>query len=332
MGITQLNSFLQKNASDGIKKEKITSLEGKTIAIDTSIFLYKFMYSGRFIDNFLSQVAHFKSHNITPIYVFDGAPPKEKQEILNKRKEQKEKMYCKLEEMLATIKDKKKEGEDVSSLEKDYKNLKRKCISFNKDDILNLKNVFDIMYVPYIQAETEADLLCCELYKQGKVDGCMSNDMDFLASGCGLLIREYNLSDNITLYNLEDILNCLEITYEQFVDFCILCGCDYSPKIPRLGVITAYKYIKLDKDIESILDKYCGDDKKFKVPENFDYIKSRVLLKNGNHEGPLNWKIKNENKKLPKMEELDSTQLNYIKSMTRFKDAKFESVIQKICA
>ena len=75
MGIKNLNSFLQKNATEGIKQQDI-SLSGNTKYNDTSIFLYKFMYAGRFIDNFMSQVGHFYSHNITPIYIFDGAPPK----------------------------------------------------------------------------------------------------------------------------------------------------------------------------------------------------------------------------------------------------------------
>ena len=111
--------------------------------------------------------------------------------------------------------------------------MKRKCISISRDDIINLKNVFDIFAVSYIQADSEADLLCCELYKKGVVDGCMSNDMDFLPSGCGVLIHNYNLSNNITVYNLRSILEILELSYNS-LDFCILCGCDYTRKIPRL--------------------------------------------------------------------------------------------------
>jgi flap endonuclease-1 len=331
MGIKNLNTFLQKNASEGIKQRDISTLEGKSLAIDTSIFLYKFMYAGRFIDNFLSQVSHLRSFNIRPIYVFDGAPPKEKQEILNQRKEQKEKMYCKLEQLLENIKSKRKNGEDVKKLEKDYQAMKRKCISISRDDIINLKNVFDIFAVSYIQADSEADLLCCELYKTGVVDGCMSNDMDFLPSGCGILIHNYNLSNNITEYNLQRVLEILELSYEQFVDFCILCGCDYTRKIPRLGPITAFNLIKKEKDIETILEKYCGEGKKFKEPDNFDYQNSRLLLKNGNIQKPLTWEIKNEDNSVKKYSEMDSVQLSYIKSMTRFKDAKFDTIVQKLC-
>ena len=330
MGIKNLNSFLQKNASEGIQETDISSLSGNTIAIDTSIFLYKFKFAGRFIDNFMSQVGHFYSHNITPIYIFDGAPPKEKQEILNQRKEQKEKMYCKLEELMEQIQAKKKAGEDVKKLEKDYQTMKRKCISISRDDIINLKNVFNIFNVPYVQAETEADLVCCELYKQGIVDGCMSNDMDFLPSGCGKLVGNYNLSDVVSVYNLDVILEKLNLNYEQFVDFCILCGCDYSPKIPRLGPITAFSLIKKEGNIENILENYCGEGKKFNVPENFDYHNSRILLKNEEHGGKVKWKIVNQKAKKMKRQDIDETQLGYIKTMTRFRDTKFNSVVDKM--
>ena len=78
------------------------------------------------------------------------------------------------------------------------------------------------MGVKYIQADCEADLICCSLFKNGKVDACLSNDMDFLPSGCGVLLRNYN-SNKIMEYNLKYILQILNFTHEQFVDFCILC-------------------------------------------------------------------------------------------------------------
>ena len=43
------------------------------------------------------------------------------------------------------------------------------------------------------------------------------------------------------------------MTYEQFIDFCILCGCDYTSKIPNVGPIKAYSYIKAHKNIENII-------------------------------------------------------------------------------
>ena len=292
MGIKNLNSFLTKYAPNCIKEVDISTLEGYTIAIDTSIFLYKFMYSLKFIDNFLQQVWHFRKYKIQPIYVFDGAPPKEKQDTLNNRKEQKIKLYQKMDEIKNIIKDKKKLKEDIKDLQKEYDNIKRKCITITREDIMNLKNVFDILGIKYYQADCEADLVCCEMYKKGIVDACMSNDMDFLPSGCGKLLRNYNLSNTLLVYDLDMILDTIGLNYDEFVDFCILCGCDYTGKITRLGSISAYNYIKSDKNIENIISRYCGKDKKYVSPENFEYENSRKILKNVDKN--IDFQIKNE--------------------------------------
>jgi len=330
MGIKNLNSFITKHAPNSVKDIDISEISGYTIAIDTSIFLYKFMYSLKFVDNFIQQIYHFSKFNIKPIYVFDGAPPKEKQETLNNRKEQKEKLCSKIEALQSEIRNKRKLKEDFKDLQKELHKLKRKCIVITRDDIMNLKNVFNILGIRYIQANCEADLVCCELYKKKIVDACLSNDMDFLPSGCGKLIRNYNLSNNITVYDLESALIKLDINYDQFVDFCILCGCDYTGKIPRLGSENAYKLIKELKTIEEIISLYCGEGKKYVMPTNFDYKKSRELLKNENFNCVI--KIENENMQNKKnLKEIKETQISYIRSMTKYSEKQLHNKLKVIC-
>jgi flap endonuclease-1 len=279
MGIKNLNSFIKKHSQNGIKDITISDLQNRTIAIDTSIFMYKFMYSHRFIDNFIQQLFHLKSFNIKPIYIFDGKPPEEKKEVLDSRKESKIKISNKISE-LEEKRSKLVDSNEIENINKEIQNIRRKQIIVTKTDVSNLKKVFDILNVDYIQANCEADLLCCELYKNNKVYACLSNDMDFLPSGAGRLLRNYNLSNNLQLYDLQTILQDLELTYEQFVDFCILCGCDYTCKISRLGPETAFKVINQYKNIEGILENICGEGKQFKMPNNFDYKGARKLLKN----------------------------------------------------
>ena len=168
MGIKNLNSFITKYAKDGITDINISTLSGKAIAIDTSIFMYKFMYSHKFIDSFIQQIYHFRTFKITPIYIFDGQPPQEKQDILDERKEVKNKNETKINDLELKI----EQCEDIEmkkKLKKDLVFLKRKCINITKEDIKNLKNVFDILGVNYIQPNCEADLICCELFKNNKV-------------------------------------------------------------------------------------------------------------------------------------------------------------------
>jgi flap endonuclease-1 len=314
MGIKNLNSFITKYAKDGITDINISTLSGKAIAIDTSIFMYKFMYSHKFIDSFIQQIYHFRTFKITPIYIFDGQPPQEKQDILDERKEVKNKNETKINDLELKI----EQCEDIEmkkKLKKDLVFLKRKCINITKEDIKNLKNVFDILGVNYIQPNCEADLICCELFKNNKVYACMSNDMDFLASGAGLLLRNYNLSNNLQKYNLNIILQKLNFTYDKFVDFCILCGCDYTCKIPRMGSERAFEAIKNYNDIENIIENLGN---KYKVPNNFEYKKARQLLKNMDSnlaDSVLeNFEIKNH----IKFGDLTSEGIDYIHGLTKY--------------
>ena len=71
-------------------------------------------------------------------------------------------------------------------------------------------------------------------------------------------------------------MSCLNLDQEEFIDMCILCGCDYLPKIIGIGPMTAYKLIHKYKNIENVF----LNNKKYIIPENFDYQKARELFKN----------------------------------------------------
>ena len=317
MGIKNLNSFIKKHSQNGIKDITISDLQNRTIAVDTSIFMYKFMYSHRFIDNFIQQLFHLKSFNIKPIYIFDGKPPDEKKEVLDSRKESKIKISNKILE-LEEKRSKLVDSNEIDNINKEIQSIRKKQIIVTKSDVSNLKKVFDILNVDYIQADCEADLLCCELYKNNKVYACLSNDMDFLPSGAGRLLRNYNLSNNLQLYDLQTILQDLELTYEQFVDFCILCGCDYTCKISRLGPETAFKVIKQYKNIEGILENICGEGKQFKMPNNFDYLGARKLLKNELQSLDINDIVNSMDVKMDK--NIKNDDMDFILSNTKYSE------------
>jgi 5'-3' exonuclease len=65
------------------------------------------------------------------------------------------------------------------------------------------------------------------------------------------------------------------MTYEQFLDLCILCGSDYNTKIPGMGVISAYRNLKECGNIEGIIAKGT-----YKIPNNFEYQRVRDLYLN----------------------------------------------------
>ena len=76
---------------------------------------------------------------------------------------------------------------------------------------------------------------------------------------------------------------------KEFIDLCILCGCDYTHSIGGMGPVTSYKMLKEYGTIENVLDfvkdknqETLADDPtkkcKFNVPKDFLYKESRDLF------------------------------------------------------
>lgn len=78
---------------------------------------------------------------------------------------------------------------------------------------------------------------------------------------------------------------------DEFIDFCILCGSDYTKTIEGLGPSTALKLIKEHKNIEAVIEEVKklndefrerkGRDKYIFPPKDrFQYKGARVAFKN----------------------------------------------------
>ena len=122
--------------------------------------------------------------------------------------------------------------------EKLHKHVKR----IKLHELHSIHKLFDVLEIPYIQAEFEADALCAKLYKNNIITCCLSDDMDMLTLGCGSTLKFHD--GHLIEFNLEQIKSTLDITHEQFIDICIMFGCDYlhhSIKIPCDDVYTLVK-------------------------------------------------------------------------------------------
>jgi hypothetical protein len=89
MGIKHLNRFLREEAKDSIKFISLSEITGKKIAVDISIYMYKYASDGTLIENIYLMLSIFRYYNIIPIFIFDGKPPDEKKKLLIKRREDK---------------------------------------------------------------------------------------------------------------------------------------------------------------------------------------------------------------------------------------------------
>ncbi len=321
MGIKDLNKILRNKCVSSINQRSLSAYMGYRVAIDTSIFLYKFMYVyGNVIDGLVRLTVTLLKNGILPVYILDGKPPKEKSDLLKDRKEKREDLILvtKVLRDLTDAKDENPELKDdelkekveesvkknakkdiekgaessvlsaqdwemvnkgsVEELTKHREMMERKIIHIRREHIEEVKELMRLMGVPCLIAQSEAESLCAVLCKRNIVDAVLSEDMDVLATGGKVLLKNFTMEKggSVTEVCLEGVLNELEMKYDQFLDMCILCGCDYTSKIGGIGPMHAYK---LMKRYESIDAGMAHIQEKFKVPADFDYITSRKLFK-----------------------------------------------------
>tara|TARA_B110001450_G_scaffold253816_1_gene277988 strand:- start:567 stop:1544 length:978 start_codon:yes stop_codon:yes gene_type:complete len=280
MGIKGLTGLIKKTSPDSIQHIGLYTMKEKRVAIDTSIFLYKSLINVRSKGDYLRNkdgkvVSHIQglyyktnqllSFGITPIYIFDGKPPQEKSQTIKERVKKADECKTKM---------------DATTDKKEKLNLEKGTIRIKKEYIDDLKRLFDSMGVSYIHPDGEAEAYASELCKIGFVDAVMTEDMDTLSYGCPQLVRgcidkSIKRPEVITTFNFQKILEDFQMTHDEFIDMCILCGCDYCPTIPKVGPVRAMKFIQKYKTIENYLDSENVENEEFKSK----YEASRGLFK-----------------------------------------------------
>lgn len=113
------------------------------------------------------------------------------------------------------------------------------------------------MGVPVIDAPSEAEAQCAAMAKAGVVYGAATEDMDCLTFGCPTLIRHLMAPSSsntpIQEFSLATLLQELDVNMEQFIDMCILCGCDYASNIRGIGAVRALSLIKQHGSLEKVV-------------------------------------------------------------------------------
>lgn len=170
----------------------------------------------------------------------------------------------------------------------------KQVLDITDDHMTPIKELIDILGFSQIQASGEAETVCAFLWKIGVVNVVYSEDSDILAYGVEHFISKIDTkSEEITYIHSPTLYRELNMTHEQFVDLCIMCGCDYNKRIYKCGPATSLKLIYEYGSLEEIekLGKYdmdCLNYKKcrqlLKIPS---YIQEKVIK-------PQNYKLNKE--------------------------------------
>jgi flap endonuclease-1 len=232
MGIKNLNSVIKES----VKKITFDKLRGSIIGVDFSLFLYRFIYNkNNPIECFLRQIHLFFRHKILPVYVIDGDAPLEKRNILDKRAQNRQKMYRNIAELLE-----KQSGNNSpntsSRINSEITKLERRCVVFSQKLVQDILYFFELVGIPVIRENEEADFILAKLSAANKIDYILSDDSDVLAFGAKKVLKNFCIKEEkCELYIMDDILATLEVSLQKFVDICIMCGCDYTTKIRNMN-------------------------------------------------------------------------------------------------
>ena len=245
MGIQYLNTYIKKNVTNNaIVELSLETLKNKTIAVDISIYLYKYLAENELIENIYQMLSIFYYYKIYPIFVFDGKPPNEKINFINKKNKEKYEAKIKYNNLKLELDN---ELNDKKNIIETMSNLKKKFIKLKLSDIEKIKKLIIAFGFTYVQANCEADILCVKLVKKNIAWACLSEDMDMFLYGCKRVIRYFSIINHkAIIYYLETILKDLNMSFKEFKEICILSGTDYNIN-SNITLYQALEYYKLYK-------------------------------------------------------------------------------------
>jgi 5'-3' exonuclease len=315
MGIKNLHKLFDKYCPQIYTTVDLKIFAYKRIAIDISLYLFKYktIFGDSWLSAFVNLITCLRKNDIHCIFIYDGKSPPEKQQEKDSRKSSREALENKMisledslelfyntneiDENLKNIcnkpshrllKDLQETVFDISLAEKELKKVKSQIVNISSEDISLTKTLFNLMEIPFFEADGEAETLCAHLAISGIIDGVLSEDTDVLAYGTKIFLTKINVSSGTcVVLLLDEILKELEISYKQFLDICVMCGNDYNKNIPRIGFVNSFNLIKEHECIENISKNTQFDTQVLnyertrelftlpeKVLEKFEYVKN----------------------------------------------------------
>lgn len=285
MGIKGLTKLLADNAPKSMKEQKFESYFGRKIAIDASMSIYQFLIVvGRtgtemltneagevtsHLQGMFSRTIRLLEAGLKPVYVFDGKPPDLKKQELAKRYSKRADATDDLNKAIET------------GNQEDIEKFSKRTVKVTKQHNDDCKKLLKLMGVPVIEAPSEAEAQCAALCKSDKVYAVASEDMDSLTFGAPRFLRHLMDPSSrkipVMEFDVSKVLEELNLTMDQFIDLCILSGCDYCDSIRGIGGQTALKLIRQHGSIENILENI--NKERYQIPDDWPYQEARRLFK-----------------------------------------------------
>ena len=274
MGIKNLLKLINMYP-DLVEEKEIIEYKNKKIAIDISILLYQVVISVRntgsdltnnkgevtsHILGLFNKTIKLLENKIIPVYVFDGKPPDLKRKVLDIRR---------------SIRKKAEEKMSLAETEEEKIKYFKRSVTISKKQLDECRELLDLMGIPYVNAPEEADSQCAWLAEQNLVDAVLTEDMDILTFGSPKIVRNLTSQKKKPLeINLNKIKDKFGWTQNNFIEICVLFGCDYSDHITDISFLKLFHEYQKNKNIHKVLNKL---NRKIDVNNTIMYFKNPMI-------------------------------------------------------
>lgn len=242
-----------------IEEVPFAELSGSVIAIDAHNWLYRYLTTtvkwtsdGAYTTEDGTEVANligvvqglpkFFEHELTPVFVFDGAVTELKDDEVEKRREKRQQYEDDLEAA--------RERGDMIAVAR----LESRTQRLTEAIIETTRELLELLDVPIVDAPAEGEAQCAHMARQNTVDYAGTEDYDALLFGAPLTLRQLTSKGDPERMDLAATLANHELSWEQLIDAAILCGTDFNEGISGIGPKTAVSLLHEHGDLYGVLD------------------------------------------------------------------------------
>ena len=272
------------------------------------------------IHGLINSLTYYLKNDIIPIFVFDGKTPDIKKKKIEERKKNLKDNLSKLKalqeqkdnlneyinllsgENIIELDEQIEKNNDIfvygtppsetinldeemikiNNIQEEYKKIYKKSIIMKDYYIKDWIQILQLLGLPVIKADGEADPVCAYLLKNNSnIYGIISDDSDMLVFGSPILMRK-SINQQFTIIELDKLLTSIEILLsnefskyisfdiDNLVDFSILLGTDYG----------TFKLNKIYSDSFEMLKDYVTNDLNYKkLIHESQYEKFQIIKK-----------------------------------------------------
>ena len=242
-----------------IEEVPFEDLEGSVVAVDAHNWLYRYLTTtvkwtsdeiyttcgGEEVANLVGVVQglpKFFEHDLTPVFVFDGAVTELKDDEVAERREKREAAEERLEAA-------REAGDDILAAR-----LESRTQRLTETIIETPREVLELLDVPIVDAPAEGEAQAAVMARRGDVDYAGTEDYDALLFGAPQTLRQLTSKGDPELMDLDATLERHDLTWEQLIDVAILCGTDFNEGVSGYGPKTSVKAIAEHGDLWGVIE------------------------------------------------------------------------------